>query len=136
MRRLMEEYVAARPAAHLVDSLGTAAYFALMAKAAAMVGNSSSGIIEAASFRLPVVNIGDRQQGRPRAANVIDVPRRADAILAGIRRATSEAFRSSLTGIENPYAADRPAAEIIHHTLVSVPLDDALLKKGFVDLPV
>jgi UDP-hydrolysing UDP-N-acetyl-D-glucosamine 2-epimerase len=135
IRRLIEKYVAAHPAARLVDSLGTPGYFALMGKAAAMVGNSSSGIIEAASFKLPVVNIGDRQQGRPRAANIIDVPRQAEAILAGIRQATSDAFRASLAGLRNPYAAERPAGEIIHRALTSVPLDDVLLKKGFVDLP-
>lgn len=135
IRRRMEGYVAAHPDARLVDSLGTPAYFALMGKAAAMVGNSSSGIIEAASFALPVVNVGDRQRGRPRAANVIDVPRRSDAILAAIRRATSEAFRASLADLRNPYAGDRPAAEIIHRALTSVPLDETLLDKGFVDLP-
>lgn len=135
IRRLIEDYVSAHPAARLVDNLGTPAYFALMGKAAAMVGNSSSGIIEAASFGLPVVNIGDRQQGRPHAINVIDVPRTAEAIIASIRRATSTAFRVSLAGLRNPYAADRPAAEIIHRTLAEVPLGDALLKKGFVDLP-
>ncbi len=135
IRRLIEEYVAAHPAARLVDSLGTPGYFALMGKAAAMVGNSSSGIIEAASFGLPVVNIGDRQQGRPRAANVIDVPRQADAILAGIRRATSGTFRATLAGLGNPYAAEHPAGEIIHRALTSVPLGDVLVKKGFVDLP-
>jgi len=135
IRRRMEDYVAAHPAARLVDSLGTPAYFALMARAAAMVGNSSSGIIEAASLGLPVVNVGDRQRGRPRAANVIDAPRRAAAIGAAIRRATSETFRASLAGLRNPYAADRPAAEIIHRVLVSVALDEGLLNKGFVDLP-
>lgn len=135
IRRLIEDYVSAHPAARLIDNLGTPAYFALMGKAAAMVGNSSSGIIEAASFGLPVVNIGDRQQGRPHAINVIDVPRTAEAIIASIRRATSTAFRVSLAGLRNPYAADRPAAEIIHRTLAEVPLGDALLKKGFVDLP-
>jgi len=134
IRRLIEDYVSAHPAARLVENLGTPAYFALMGKAAAMVGNSSSGIIEAASFALPVVNIGDRQQGRPRAANVIDVTRTAEAILAAIRRATSRAFRDGLAGLRNPYAAERPAAEIIHRRLVETPLGDALLKKGFVDL--
>lgn len=133
IRRLIEAYVADHADARLVDNLGTPAYFALMGRAAAMVGNSSSGIIEAASFTLPVVNIGDRQQGRPRAANVIDVAGQADIILAAIRRATSASFRSGLAGLKNPYAAERPAAEIIHRTLRSVALDDTLLKKGFVD---
>src|SRR5204863_5857448 len=62
----IEDYVATHPWARKVDNLGTGNYFSFMAVAAAMVGNSSSGIIEAASFRLPVVNIGSRQLGRAR----------------------------------------------------------------------
>jgi UDP-hydrolysing UDP-N-acetyl-D-glucosamine 2-epimerase len=70
---LVREFADGRSQTWLVDNLGTTRYFSLMACAAAMVGNSSSGIIEAPSFGLPVVNIGSRQQGRTRGANVIDV---------------------------------------------------------------
>ncbi len=58
----------------------------MMKHAAAMVGNSSSGITEAASFRLPVVNIGSRQGGRLRAANIIDVEPQADAIARRLKQ--------------------------------------------------
>ena len=80
-------FVATHANAKLVDNLGTQAYFSLMKYAAAMVGNSSSGIIEAPSFSLPVVNIGLRQEGRLRGKNVIDVPYNTNAILKGIRQA-------------------------------------------------
>ena len=55
-------------------SLGQLRYLSLLKNAVLMVGNSSSGLIEAPSFELPVVNIGDRQRGRVRGKNVIDVP--------------------------------------------------------------
>lgn len=70
-----------------VDALGPRVYHSAMAHAAAMVGNSSSGIIEAATLGLPVVNIGDRQAGRERSGNVIDCGHRADQIADAIGRA-------------------------------------------------
>ena len=111
-------------------NLGTEAYASLMRHVAAMVGNSSSGLVEAASFRLPVVNVGTRQSGRLRAANVIDAPPERDHIVAAVRRATSETFRASLTNVVNPYG-DGKAAERIVSRLREVPLDDALLRKRF-----
>ncbi len=127
-------YVQAHPEARLVENLGTVGYFSMMAAAAAMVGNSSSGIIEAASFRLPVVNIGTRQQGRTRGANVIDTGYSRAEILAGIRRATDPAFRESLRDLVNPYRGHRPAAAIIVERLKTVPLDAKLTRKRFYDL--
>ena len=73
MIEAVTHYAEARPNAWVRAHLGSQLYFTLMKHAAAMVGNSSSGIIEAASFRLPVVNIGRRQGGRIRGVNVIDV---------------------------------------------------------------
>jgi len=78
--------------------------------AAAMVGNSSSGIIESPSFQVPTVNICTRQEGRVRARNVIDVGYRREEILAGIERAISEDFRASLTSLVNPYASPKQCA--------------------------
>ena len=73
-----------------------------------LIGNSSSGIMEAASFALPVVNVGMRQQGRERARNVIDVPAETAAITAALKRAMDPAFRKSLTGMANPYGTETP----------------------------
>ncbi|MEO5347337.1 MAG: UDP-N-acetylglucosamine 2-epimerase [Magnetococcus sp. YQC-9] len=115
----------------LVKSLGQRGYLTAMRHAALMIGNSSSGILEAASFRLPVVNIGDRQAGRIRPTNVIDCPCATEAIRAALNQARSEPFRASLTALINPYGDGRTAARIAR-ILAEVDLSDrsALLKKG------
>lgn len=115
----------------LVESLGHELYFSVMAHAGVMVGNSSSGLIEAPSFQLPVVNVGDRQRGRLRARNVIDVAPRAAAVAAAIRRASSPGFRKSLRGLRNPYGSGR-ASQRIAAMLAQVPLE-RLSRKRFVD---
>lgn len=130
----IEAFVAARAGARVVKDLGTADYFGMMTRSAAMVGNSSSGIIEAPSFKLPVVNIGNRQRGRLRAANVIDCDPAAAAIGAAIRRATSPGFRASLDGLVNPYGDGRAAARIVA-ALRAARLDASLIEKRFFDLP-
>ena len=122
---------ATAPRRVLVESLGHELYFSVMAHAGVMVGNSSSGLIEAPSFQLPVVNVGDRQRGRMRARNVIDVAPRAAAVSAAIRRASSPAFRRSLRGLRNPYGTGR-ASQRIAATLARVSLE-RLSRKRFVD---
>lgn len=129
----LQAFVARTPSARLVANLGTAGYFGLMSIAAAMVGNSSSGLIEAPSFELPVVNIGGRQRGRVRAANVIDVDADAAAIRAGVARALAPAFRASLRDLVNPYGDGTASARIVDR-LVAQPLDRRLLMKRFVDV--
>jgi UDP-hydrolysing UDP-N-acetyl-D-glucosamine 2-epimerase len=114
----------------VVESLGTEIYFSLMAYAGAMVGNSSSGIIEAPSFKLPVVNIGNRQRGRIRARNVIDTGYSSQEITAGIERALSMEFRSSLSDMSNPYGRGM-AAERIVEVLRNTALDGKLVRKQF-----
>jgi UDP-hydrolysing UDP-N-acetyl-D-glucosamine 2-epimerase len=123
-------FVGDRSRAWLVPSLGLEAYFSLMATAAAMVGNSSSGIIEAASFRLPVVNIGTRQHGRVRGPNVLDVGYTRKEISEGIRRATAPAFKQELTGLVNPYGDGKAAGRIVRK-LKTVPLNQELIAKHF-----
>ena len=133
IRRLIEAFVEQRPQARLVDNLGTPGYFSMMACAAAMVGNSSSGLVEAPSFGLPVVNIGTRQQGRLRAMNVIDVGYRRQEIVQGLVQALEPACRERLRGMSNPYG-DGHAAQRIVERLHTVDLDGRLIQKRFVDL--
>lgn len=96
-----------------------------MAAADVMVGNSSSGIIEAASFGLPVVNVGTRQRGRERSGNVIDVASRQAAILRGLRRA----LRDGRTRSRNIYGDGRAGPRIVK-LLKRLPLDEGLLQKS------
>ncbi len=131
----IRQFVSEHPSsAQIVDNLGLQGYFNVMSHAAAMVGNSSSGIIEAASFRLPVVNVGSRQQGRLAAHNVIHVACQKEKILAGICRATSREFHDGLRDLVNPYG-DGHAAERIVDRLRNVTLGDELIRKRFYDLP-
>ena len=117
----------------LFNSLGQLRYLSLLKNASLMIGNSSSGIIEAPSFELPVVNIGDRQKGRIRAANVIDVPVcEQDEIEKAINKAVSKDFRDSITGLENPYGTGN-ASEKIVEILRTVSLSD-MSKKQFCEL--
>jgi UDP-hydrolysing UDP-N-acetyl-D-glucosamine 2-epimerase len=119
-----------------VPHLGHVRYLSCLKHFSIMVGNSSSGLTEAPSFRLPVVNIGDRQRGRVRAANVIDVPCSEEAIIRGIRRGLSPRFRQSLRSMRNPYDRfrDGSTSERMKDVLKSVPLSPELLKKCFHDL--
>lgn len=117
----------------VVNNFGRAGYLGMLQQAAAMVGNSSSGILEAASFHLPVVNIGDRQAGRVRGSNVLDVPTHRDEILAAIRKAMAPEFRQACMKFTNPYAPPegvRPSKMIIERIL-SQPVDGRLLMKRF-----
>lgn len=129
---LIDAFVRENPRARAVPNLGVAGYFSLMRHARAMVGNSSSGLIEAASFRLPVVNVGERQDGRLAPANVIHVPCAKDAILAGIRRATSTAFRDSIARLVSPYGDGRAAERIMAALRATDFADPRLIRKDFV----
>jgi len=133
MMQRIETFIQTRSWAQKVDNLGSQGYFSLMAIAMAMVGNSSSGIIEAPSFGLPVVNIGTRQTGRVKAANVIDVGYERTEILKGVLKALRPEFRAGLRQLSNPYGFGR-ASEIIVAKLKDVPLDNRLLVKRFRDL--
>ena len=126
----INDYVAAHHRACVAAHLGMTGYFGLMANAVAMVGNSSSGIIEAASFGLPVVDIGNRQRGRTRGRNVINVSYETADIIDGINRATAVEFSRRMEGLDNPYG-DGHAAERIVGVLRTVELDKELLFKRF-----
>ena len=118
---------ATRANTHLFVNLDAITYWSLLGEVDALVGNSSSGIMEAASFALPVVNVGMRQQGRERARNIIDTAAESGAIVAGIKRALEPEFRASLRGMSNPYG-NGTAAETIARILTTTPLDNLLVK--------
>jgi UDP-N-acetylglucosamine 2-epimerase (non-hydrolysing)/GDP/UDP-N,N'-diacetylbacillosamine 2-epimerase (hydrolysing) len=103
-------------------------YWSLMRHVDLLLGNSSSGIIEAASFELPAVNVGMRQRRRERGRNVLDAEPTVESILDRVNTARSEQFRRSLKGMENPYGVGQAAARIAA-VLTSVPLTEELLIK-------
>jgi UDP-N-acetylglucosamine 2-epimerase (non-hydrolysing)/GDP/UDP-N,N'-diacetylbacillosamine 2-epimerase (hydrolysing) len=108
-------------------NLDAVTYWSLLSHVQALVGNSSCGIMETASYALPTVNVGIRQQGRERPRNVIDVEADTNSILAGIKRALSKEFAESLSGMSNPYG-DGFAAHKIAQVLATTDLDGLLMK--------
>jgi UDP-N-acetylglucosamine 2-epimerase len=80
----------------VVEALGEKRYWGLLRIADAILGNSSSGLVEAPAVDLPAVNVGGRQEGRRREANVIDAPAEASAVAAALRRALDPAFRAGV----------------------------------------
>ena len=118
---------ATRPETHVFVNLDAVTYWSLLRQMDVMVGNSSSGIMEAASFGLPVVNVGMRQQGRERPHNVLDAPAETGAIQAALQRALSQEFRASLKGMSNPYG-NGTAAETIVRVLTTVSVERLLIK--------
>ncbi len=130
-----KKFLASHKNAYLHQSLGQQKYYSLMASADLMVGNSSSGIWEAPSFKLPVVNVGDRQRGRKRAGNVLDVDLSQDEIVSSIQAGLSQDFRNSIRNIENPYGDGHASSRIVEkikHTRI----DSSLLQKKFINLSV
>lgn len=129
VRSAMEAFVANRPTARLVASLPQAVFWSALAHATVLVGNSSAALLEAPSLHLPAVNIGDRQAGRYRAANVIDVPCDRAAVAAAVQYASTEAFRVQTRQVVNPYG-DGHAAERILAVLDRLPARERLLVKS------
>jgi UDP-N-acetylglucosamine 2-epimerase (non-hydrolysing)/GDP/UDP-N,N'-diacetylbacillosamine 2-epimerase (hydrolysing) len=123
-------FAARRPNSFAHAALGPARYLNLMRRAAAVIGNSSSGLYEAPSFDVPTVNIGRRQEGRLRAASVIDCPPERRAIGAAIERALA----LKLKGTVNPYGDGEAAARIV--AVLKAEADwPSLVYKRFQDLP-
>ena len=135
--RAINERIGAHAAAHpercrLVASLGLRLYLSAMQHCAAVVGNSSSGILEAPALGVPTVNVGDRQKGRLRVASIVDCEPEREAIVAALRRVLSEPFRAGLAGMVHP--GDKPGtAKNIVQILASADLD-GVLKKSFHDV--
>ena len=129
---LVEGFVAERSNARSYVSLGQLRYLSCLRHVDGVVGNSSSGLIEAPSFGVGTVNIGDRQAGRLKATSVIDCEPRQEAIEAALRRLFSPEFQAGLRQTENPYGSGG-ACEAIVEILRRQKLE-GLLKKKFHDI--
>ena len=130
-RKLLQEASLHPARIRVFESLGPL-YPAAMRHAAAMVGNSSSGIIEACSHGLPVVNIGNRQRGRERSGNLLDCATEEKAIAAAIRHATSPDFRHAVSRAINVYGDGR-AGPRIAAVVATAELNHRLMAKRFDD---
>jgi GDP/UDP-N,N'-diacetylbacillosamine 2-epimerase (hydrolysing) len=112
-----------------VPNLDREDYLTILANCACLVGNSSSGLLEAPTFRIPVVNIGNRQRGRPQAANVVNTSYETHEIESAIRRTqTDKAFREGCSRAVNPFG-DGQSSQRIVGILRDISIDDVLLEK-------
>lgn len=129
----LRKYARRHPSRSLaVASLGQQGYLSLMDIADVVVGNSSSGLVEAPSLRIPTINVGTRQDGRLRAPSVIDCQATPAHIAKALRRALSPVFRRSRCRGRNPYG-DGHSSERIAKVLKTAPLGEKLLLKRFYD---
>jgi UDP-hydrolysing UDP-N-acetyl-D-glucosamine 2-epimerase len=128
-----KSFLATRGNGRVFVNLDAVTYWSLLRQVEVLVGNSSSGLMETASFGLPTVNIGIRQQGRERAGNVLDAAADLAEIVAAVGAARRPEFRASLRGMRNPYG-DGTASEKIVEVLTSVELGQRLLLKRAVPL--
>jgi GDP/UDP-N,N'-diacetylbacillosamine 2-epimerase (hydrolysing) len=115
--------------------MGHLNYFSALQYVDAVVGNSSSGIIEAPSFGIGTVNIGARQTGRIKAASVIDCEPDIGSIQAALGHLFSSEFQASLKMVDNPYEQENTSQKI-HEMIDKTSLNLELLKKQFYDLPL
>lgn len=127
--QLLEQFAARHSHAHVFASLGQLRYLSCMALVDGVVGNSSSGLLEAPSFGIGTINIGDRQRGRLQAESVINCLPDREGIARALRHLYSEEFRAVLGSVRNPYG-DGGASPRIVATLRDIALD-GLLKKPF-----
>ena len=125
--RAIEEFKN-EPAFRIRQNVDSVDFLGLLAIASVMVGNSSSAIIEAPYFNLPAVNVGNRQRGRERGANVIDVEPSREAIVSGLRKAASPEFRDWLREQPKPFG-DGTASEKIVEVLRTVKIGPSLFEK-------
>jgi UDP-N-acetylglucosamine 2-epimerase (non-hydrolysing)/GDP/UDP-N,N'-diacetylbacillosamine 2-epimerase (hydrolysing) len=132
---LTKTFVKQRGNSEVFVNLEALTYWSLLREAQIFLGNSSSGIMETPSFALPAVNIGERQRGRERAANIIDATANRDEIIAAVKRARSQPFRESLSGMNNPYG-EGAASEKILEVLTNAPLGEKLLIKRAMPIAV
>lgn len=129
----VKEYVAKHPkTAFAITSLGKKRYYSALKYATAVIGNSSSGLIEAPIFNIPTLNIGNRQEGRTRCESIIDVPATYETIKEGIRKAISDEYKEIAAKVNSPYEK-AGSVELVFNTIKSYPLD-GITKKKFYDL--
>jgi len=131
--RMVEQFVSKHPSARAYTSLGHLRYLSCLAQVDGVVGNSSSGLAEAPSFKKGTINVGDRQRSRLQAESVINCEPTRQDIGAALQKLYTAAFQASLIQVQNPYgeggASEQVVKTIKHHAL------DGIAKKPFYDLP-
>lgn len=114
---------------HYIESLGMRRYFSLLPHCQLVIGNSSSGLIEVPYFKIPTVNIGDRQEGRIRHKSVIDTDYSVESIREGLKKALSPGFVKSIRQMPFKFG-DGQAAQKMVKIIKSIKIDQNFLRKN------
>lgn len=131
INKMIDEYVSQNAhKAVAFNNMGQRLYLSTMQYVDVVIGNSSSGIIEAPSLKVPTVNIGDRQSGRIKAKSIIDTDYNADNIYLAIKTAISKDFKNLCKNIINPYGSGDTSSKIMN-VLKSIDIQNLSLKKTF-----
>lgn len=120
----------------LVSSLGVERYISAMKYAVMIIGNSSSGIVEAPAMKKPTINIGDRQKGRMMAESIISCAPIADEITKAINKAMSPEFKAITASVQNPFGDGNTSEKIMRKIKDFLSSDNKDIKKEFYDLEV
>lgn len=130
---MIDDYIHKNPETSIAfDSLGMLRYLSLMQYVDAVVGNSSSGLLEAPSFNIATINIGSRQDGRIKAMSVIDCESDYESIRQALIKLYDDSFQNKLNTSKNPYGNGETAKQIID--IISNHSLDDLIKKEFYDI--
>ena len=128
----IKSFVKQNKNAYYIKSLGKEKYFSFLKIASAVIGNSSSGIIEAPYFKVPVVNIGDRQKGRLRSPNIIDCKATETDIYKSIKILFSKKYKNKLEKIKNIYGEGKASNKALK--IIKKYIDKLEVKKSFHDI--
>lgn len=134
VNQLFEAYAQDRENVHVFSSLGALRYLSAVKYARFVLGNSSSGLIEVPAFKVPTVNIGDRQKGRMRGNTVYDCPPIREEIVSAIEKAREDRFRKGLEIAESPYGDGDASEKIVQVIIEQFAHKDINLKKKFCDI--
>lgn len=135
INKMLDDYSLTHDNVSVYESLGAVRYLSAVKYACMAIGNSSSGLLEVPSFKIPTVNIGDRQKGRLKAASVIDCGPKTEEISKSIERAKTIEFREICETVTNPYGDGDTSEKVVNaiETMMSSEID---LKKKFYDINI
>ena len=134
INKKIDEFVAKHNNSYCFESLGLVRYLSLLKYSCGVIGNSSSGIIEAPLFGIPTINIGDRQKGRIKASSIIDCQPSQSDITESIRLAVSNSFIQNNCDGSSPFSCDNTAVNIVDKIREFIVDDNIDLKKSFYDV--
>ena len=136
INKMIDEYVLENVNCVAFESLGALRYLSALKYATMVIGNSSSGLVEVPSFKIPTINIGDRQKGRLQAESVINCEPTEAEVLVAMDKACNEQFRLVCAEVMNPYGDGNTSQKVVELMKQKIANEEVVLKKKFYDIKV